>query len=1321
MAIVIKGPEDWINSIYENAPQNDPNKDKPGYLFNWNLPTKIGISFHDDGFAFPENTDDFSEVLIKDSSDQIRIPHKVLQEHGVISGDANISISSRASGYEVVDDIFVPGIKVTKNQAPASLQVWETVSGKDKGTLNISVDTADEVYLTKLFEYILLIEPNFNSFSGPISAGSEDNLDRISQPGKTILTMGKNLMKFALSGIKYNETEKCTIELKAKGYEKVSVDFEGTNFWKMVPEYWVDIQHQGLVLSSDDKEYLESIRNQAAGESDLSFHGDESKGNNGFGIGNISDSDSFGEVKETASEDPYKGKYYMEVSITLDHFARSNASTDVSYSLGIYTDGSYMDSMSYTVLYNLGRVVSYRLAQAQVQNTSSATSETGDDISEQLTALDDKVKDMEYVSVTSETEDKTTGVSGLGINGQTSGALMADPDATEENGDELYTEDMDNTQPVAIQTSFSDPAVSTEELVANSGFDDVEATDVAFDATITKQVGDQDPVEIKRLPYTAELSFDLPEDVTLGKDQKFALLTKHDGEYSKLDVKVKDGKGYAYTKRFSTFALVVENSTSTAKEPAVVTKAPVGNELTYNGTAQALVTDGTSEGGKIEYSLDQKKWSAEIPSAKDAGTYTVYYKVKADADHTDSATESVTVVIKKAVYKVTIDLADGSEAKVQQVTDGEDAVLPSDPERKGYVFTGWDSDGKNITKDTTIKAQWKIQEFKVIFDYGNGTTVEQTVEFGSDVKLPSVNPERKGYVFTGWSSDGKNITEDTKITAQWEIQKFKVTIDYGNGTKEEQTVEYGSDAKLPSVNPARKGYVFTGWSSDGKDITADTTITAQWKKAVHKVTIDLADGSEPKVQQVTDGEDAVLPPDPERKGYVFTGWSSDGKNITEDTKIIAQWEIQKFKVTIDYGNGTTEEQTVAFGQDVKLPAVDPVWDGHVFAGWSSEGKAVAEDTTITAEWKEVTSEFITTPEEKEAGVEASGSSLVVPVEGNIITDDALKQAIAEGTISESDSIERQSYLDVKKDKTSENSLVYTIVPMYRDVAVAADGTVKKIFNEGEIEELTKADAYTPDLKMTLSVAGIEAAEGTTVYVIHTKTADLEFVYAETVAADQTVTFVNPHGFSTFTITKENPVKAMIGSDMYTSLKGAVSRVKDGETIVIPDGVDAGSTAVDRAVSFTLKLGEGSKAEITAAPGYALTTNGDVYTVTAVAKQTASKPEQKSGEWHGDNVTLMPAGQDGYDADGRHLTSLGNGTVYDDNYVVWDGYQHKLGRYDPASGRVVALTDSATSSSTTTNKSLIPNTADHFHLFRWAAALVVSGLAAVFAMHELRKR
>lgn len=35
---------------------------------------------------------------------------------------------------------------------------------------------------------------------------------------------------------------------------------------------------------------------------------------------------------------------------------------------------------------------------------------------------------------------------------------------------------------------------------------------------------------------------------------------------------------------------------------------------------------------------------------------------------------------------------------------GDDVEMPAAPEHEGYTFTGWDHDGKNITQDTTISA-----------------------------------------------------------------------------------------------------------------------------------------------------------------------------------------------------------------------------------------------------------------------------------------------------------------------------------------------------------------------------------------------------------------------------------------------------------------------------------------------------------------------------------------------------------------------------------------------------------------------------------------
>ena len=71
--------------------------------------------------------------------------------------------------------------------------------------------------------------------------------------------------------------------------------------------------------------------------------------------------------------------------------------------------------------------------------------------------------------------------------------------------------------------------------------------------------------------------------------------------------------------------------------------------LTYNGQEQDLITPGSATGGTMQYKLDTADaYSTFIPTATNAGTYTVYYKVVGDATHNDTAEQSITVTIGKA-------------------------------------------------------------------------------------------------------------------------------------------------------------------------------------------------------------------------------------------------------------------------------------------------------------------------------------------------------------------------------------------------------------------------------------------------------------------------------------------------------------------------------------------------------------------------------------------------------------------------------------------------------------------------------------------------
>ena len=94
------------------------------------------------------------------------------------------------------------------------------------------------------------------------------------------------------------------------------------------------------------------------------------------------------------------------------------------------------------------------------------------------------------------------------------------------------------------------------------------------------------------------------------------------------------------------------NVNATNKLVSTVT-APTVNTLTYNGAEQALVTAGKTTGGTMLYRLGDSEWSEQIPTAKNAGEYTVWYKVQGNAEYADVAEQNVTVTVAKKAVTVT--------------------------------------------------------------------------------------------------------------------------------------------------------------------------------------------------------------------------------------------------------------------------------------------------------------------------------------------------------------------------------------------------------------------------------------------------------------------------------------------------------------------------------------------------------------------------------------------------------------------------------------------------------------------------------------------
>ena len=130
------------------------------------------------------------------------------------------------------------------------------------------------------------------------------------------------------------------------------------------------------------------------------------------------------------------------------------------------------------------------------------------------------------------------------------------------------------------------------------------------------------------------------------------------------------GKGNYAGTTSKTFNIV--KATPTVSAPAAV------ENLIYTGGSLNLVAAGTTDFGTLVYSLDSENYSEDIPTATNAGTYTVYYKVAGDANHNDvSGSIEVTITPKPVTNdNITVTIPSqtwtGSElTPVITVKDGE--------------------------------------------------------------------------------------------------------------------------------------------------------------------------------------------------------------------------------------------------------------------------------------------------------------------------------------------------------------------------------------------------------------------------------------------------------------------------------------------------------------------------------------------------------------------------------------------------------------------------------------------------------------------------
>ena len=212
-----------------------------------------------------------------------------------------------------------------------------------------------------------------------------------------------------------------------------------------------------------------------------------------------------------------------------------------------------------------------------------------------------------------------------------------------------------------------------------------------------------------------------------------------------------------------------------------------------------------------------KGWDKEIPEAMPAENITVKAQWKINQ------------------YTITFDTNGGSEIAPITQDYGTEITTPDNPTRKGYTFKGWDKEIPETmpAENMTVKAQWKINQYKITFDTNGGSEIAPiTQDYGTEITTPD-NPTRKGYTFKGWDKEIPKtmLAENITVKAQWEINQYTITFDTNGGSEIAPiTQDYGTEITAPD-NPTRKGYTFKGWDKEIPETmpAENITITARWK------------------------------------------------------------------------------------------------------------------------------------------------------------------------------------------------------------------------------------------------------------------------------------------------------------------------------------------------------------------------------------------------------------------------------------------------------------------------------------------------------------
>ena len=238
----------------------------------------------------------------------------------------------------------------------------------------------------------------------------------------------------------------------------------------------------------------------------------------------------------------------------------------------------------------------------------------------------------------------------------------------------------------------------------------------------------------------------------------------------------------------------------TVIQPASVLESPVALDgLAYNGKEQALIIPGCAVNGSMKYKIGEDgTYSEDVPKAKNAGEYKVYYKVFGNDGFADIEEHAISVFISKAHATVTPDnilKVKGKEdpaltAKVSGLADGDTADMIS------YTISRVAGEDEGIYQ---INTDGKKDQGNYEVSFGTGAF---TIEEGEIIYTISDNMN---------GSYNIGCKKDLVITVKRNINDHKTFDNYKESTIDGKTVtkEQGTTSKGSLVLTLKSSYLDT--------------------------------------------------------------------------------------------------------------------------------------------------------------------------------------------------------------------------------------------------------------------------------------------------------------------------------------------------------------------------------------------------------------------------------------------------------------------------------------------------------------------------------